>query len=226
MMGKLYCSSCINSLGSKDHNLMYHSFSLRSICIALLPLLFLFVACDSGGSSGEDDIDNQFTFTIEPASSSGTTVEQQQEVSGFSFFVEAEDSEMEEEVFAVYLDDGESFSAESASQGLFGWIALDASQPGTGEYNFNSDGQVTANEFGAVLWEDVQNPQVAPFYVVEGGTLTISESSDDKVAGSIDATGTKVTITTSGSSEEPVTITGSFTAEDIETFVELSNPGV
>ena len=202
---------------------MRYSIPLRVLCIALF--LFLFVtACDSGGSN--DSVDNQFSLTIEPTSSSGTTVEQQEEVSGFSFFVDAEDTETEEEAFAIYMDNEESFSTESASQGLFGWIAWDASQPGTGEYNFNSDGEVTENGFAAVLWKDVQNTQAAPFYVVEGGTLTLSESSDDKVVGSVDATGTKVTITPSGASEEPVTITGSFTAENIDTFVELSGPGV
>lgn len=204
---------------------MRYSIPLRVLCVALLPFLFV-TACDSGGSSGEDDVDNQFTFTIEPTSSSGTAVEQQEEVSGFSFFVEAEDSETGDEVFAIYLDDEESFSSESASQGLFGWIALDASQPSTGEYTFNSDANATANQFAAVLWEDVQNAQTAPFYMVEGGTLTLSESSEDRVAGSIDATGTKVTLTASGGTEEPVNITGSFTAEDIETFVELTSPGV
>lgn len=210
---------------------MYRSFSLRSICIALLPLLFIFLACDSGGSSG-GDVDNQFTFTIEPTSSSsasdnasnGTAVKRQEEVSGFSFFVEGEDSDTEEEVFAVYLSDEESFSTESASQGLFGWIALDASRPGTGEYSFGTE--VTPNTFAAVLWQDVQNVQASPFYVIEEGTLTLSESSDEKVAGSIDASGKKVTFTSSGASEEAVDISGSFTAEDIDTFVELSRPGV
>jgi len=202
---------------------MRYSIPLRVLCIALFPFLFV-TACDSGGSN--DSVDNQFSLTIEPTSSSGTTVEQQEEVSGFSFFVDAEDTETEEEAFAIYMDNEESFSTESASQGLFGWIAWDASQPGTGEYNFNSDGEVTENGFAAVLWKDVQNTQAAPFYVVEGGTLTLSESSDDKVVGSVDATGTKVTITPSGASEEPVTITGSFTAENIDTFVELSGPGV
>jgi len=202
---------------------MRYSIPLRVLCIALFPFLFI-TACDSGGSN--DSVDNQFSLTIEPTSSSGTTVEQQEEVSGFSFFVDAEDTETEEEAFAIYMDNEESFSTESASQGLFGWIAWDASQPGTGEYNFNSDGEVTENGFAAVLWKDVQNTQAAPFYVVEGGTLTLSESSDDKVVGSVDATGTKVTITPSGASEEPVTITGSFTAENIDTFVELSGPGV
>ena len=202
---------------------MRYSIPLRVLCIALFPFLFA-TACDSGGSN--DSVDNQFSLTIEPTSSSGTTVEQQEEVSGFSFFVDAEDTETEEEAFAIYMDNEESFSTESASQGLFGWIAWDASQPGTGEYNFNSDGEVTENGFAAVLWKDVQNTQAAPFYVVEGGTLTLSESSDDKVVGSVDATGTKVTITPSGASEEPVTITGSFTAENIDTFVELSGPGV
>ena len=202
---------------------MRYPIPLRVLCIALFPFLFV-TACDSGGSN--DSVDNQFSLTIEPTSSSGTTVEQQEEVSGFSFFVDAEDTETEEEAFAIYMDNEESFSTESASQGLFGWIALDASQPGTGEYNFNSDGEVTENGFAAVLWKDVQNTQAAPFYVVEGGTFTLSESSDDKVVGSVDATGTKVTITPSGASEEPVTITGSFTAENIDTFVELSGPGV
>jgi len=202
------------------------SVPYRVLTALILTVSLLFVGCDSGGSDGENDVDNQFTFTIEPTSSSSATVEQQEEVSGFSFFVEGEDTETEEEVFAVYLDDEESFSNSSTSQGLFGWIALDASQPSAGEYSFNSDANATANQFGAVLWEDIQNTQTAPLYVIEGGTLDLSESSDEKVVGSVDATGTKVTITSSGATEEPVTITGSFTAEDIDTFVDLTSPGV
>ena len=96
---------------------MRYSIPLRVLCIALFPFLFA-TACDSGGSN--DSVDNQFSLTIEPTSSSGTTVEQQEEVSGFSFFVDAEDTETEEEAFAIYMDNEESFSTESASQGLFG----------------------------------------------------------------------------------------------------------
>lgn len=196
---------------------------LRVLLFALLSLVVGLSACDSGGSD-EEDVDNQFTFTIEPMSSSSAATEQEEEVSGFSFFVDAENPDTGEEVFAVYLSDEESFSEGSATQGLFGWLARNSSQPGTGTYDFHGTSEPTAAEFGGVLWEDIQNTQTAPFYVIEGGTVTFSESTDEKIAGSIDATGRKVTITSSGATEEPVTVTGTFTAEDVDNFVPLSAP--
>jgi len=198
-------------------------YTLSALLLFLLSLAIGLSACDSGGAE-EDEVDNQFSFTIEPTSSGSATVEQEEELNGHSFFVEAEDSETGEEVFAIYLNDEDSFSDESATQGLFGWIGRDASRPGTGEYAFNSDGETTNTRFGAIFWEDIQNTQTAPFYIIDSGTVTLSESSDGKVSGSVDASGRKLIITSSGTAEEPVRISGSFTAEDVDTFVPLSGP--
>ncbi len=195
--------------------------SISTLLLVLLPLTVGLSACDSGGNGGESDVDNQFSFTIEPSSSGSAAVEQQEEVSGFSFFVDTENPESGEEAFAIYLNNEDSFSEADATKGLFGWVARSSSRPGTGDYAFNSE--PTDAQFGAVLWTE-RDASDAPFYVIDAGTISLSESSDETVSGSIDASGTKLTFTSTGVTQEPVTLTGSFTAEDIDTFVPLSSP--
>lgn len=206
---------------------MQSRFSLRIFYVALLPLALLLQGCDSGGASA--DINNEFTLAIEPASSNATASEaaSQATVSGFSFFYDAENPETGEQAFGIYLSNSQSFSSESASQGLFGFVARASGRPGTGTYDFaNGDSGLGASQFVGFLYENIANIQSAPFYVIESGTLTLEASSGSKVSGSIDATATAYTFTNSGMTQETVTITGSFTAKDVETFVSFATPGV
>lgn len=202
-----------------------HSRPVYSISLALLPLLFLFAACDSGGSN--TDVNNEFTLTIEPTSSSATTPEavSQATVNGFSFFYDAEHPETEEQAFGIYLSNDQSFSAQSSNQGLFGFVARASSRPGTGTYDFSNGETLQDSQFIGFLYEDIGNPQGSPFYVIDGGSLTLNESSNSKVSGSIEATGTAYSYSGSELTQEPVTVTGSFTAKDVETFVPFSTPG-
>ena len=203
---------------------MRYSIPLRVLCVALFPFLFV-TACDSGGSN--DSVDNQFSLTIEPASSSGTIVEAvQKELNGFSFFYEGENPNTGEKAFGIYLSDNESFSKQNATDGLFGWVARSSDQPDSGSYSFTMQPDPGDNNFVGFFYEDFANFQNEPWHVIESGTIQINESSGNKVSGSIEATGTTYTPTDGGVTEEPVTITGSFTAKDVETFVAFNSPGV
>lgn len=191
---------------------------------------FIFIslsACDSG-ETGE--VNNEFALSIESASSSSTSADVesvQGEINGFSFFVDGENPETGEKAFGVYLNDAKSFSSQTATQGLFGFVARSSSRPESGTYSFTSgEGGIANTEFVGFLYEDFTNFQNAPFYVVKSGTLTIEESSSDKVSGTIDATGTQFTYTGSTYEEQTVQITGEFTAKDIDTFVPFGTPGV
>lgn len=203
--------------------------SIALVLAALLPLCFAFVACDSSGSSG-GDINNEFSLTIDPVSS-GNSVEvaqsQPRSLNGFSFFYDAENPQTGEQAFAIYLNDAESFSSRNAQSGLFGIIGRASSRPGTGTYQLARGSDLLASEFTGVLWEDIENYQEgAPLYVFESGTLTLDESSGNKVAGSIDARATELRFTSSGVEEQTVSIEGQFTAKDAETFVPFSGPGI
>lgn len=205
---------------------MNSRFPLRILFIALLPVALVLQGCDSGGSSAE--VNNEFSLTIEPTSSSATAPEavSQETVNGFSFFYDAENPETGEQVFGIYLSNNESFSSGNASQGLFGFVARASGRPGSGDYQFASGGSLQPSQFVGFLYRDIANIQTAPFYVIESGTLNLQTSTDSEVAGMVDAEGTAYTFTDSGFTQESVTITGTFTAEDVDTFVNFSTPGV
>lgn len=203
---------------------MSHSISVRTLWVAVLPLFVLVTACDSGGSNG-GGIDNSFTLTIEPVSSGGSAVESvQTELNGFSFFFDGKSPNSGRQVFGIYMGDEESFSKQSITDGLFGWVARAGDRPDAGSYNFTTtDSGISASQFVGFLAEDFTNPNAAPLYLIESGTLTIDTSSDDKVSGSIDATGTRIA---PQGGQQTVSITGTFTAENVEDFVAFSSPGV
>lgn len=189
----------------------------------------MFAACDSGGSSAE--VDNEFNLNIEPTGSSASAVANvesaRKAVNGFSFFFDAEHPETGEQAFGIYFNDGQSFSADGATQGLFGFVARLSTRPSTGTYTFASGNTgVQSSQFVGFLYEDFSNIQSSPFYVIESGTLTLDTSTDERVAGSIDATGTSFTFANGSLEQETVNITGSFTAKSVDVFAGFGTPGV
>lgn len=201
--------------------------TLSAFLVALLPLSLAVSACDSGGAN--ESVENEFALTIQPqSSSSSVAVEaQQEEINGFSFFYDAENPETGEQAFGIYLSDAESFSKQEATNGLFGFVARNSGQPSTGEYSFadaTADGE--PDLFVGALYQDFTEFQSAPFYVIESGTLTLETSSDDEVAGSIEASGTEFIFTGSSVEQQPVTITGEFSAKSVDTFVPFNTPGL
>lgn len=207
---------------------MTYPFSFRTLVLVFLPL-FVLAACDSGGSNG-GEINNEFAFTVTPSSESASVsakAASQKDVSGFSFFYDAENPETGEQVCGIYLSGNESFSTQSVAQGLYGFIARASECPSSGTYDLTSGaGGIESSQFAGVLYEDVSNIQSTPFYVIESGTLTIDESGSNKVSGSVEATGTSYTFTGSEYEQETVTITGTFTAKNVEAFVAFDTPGV
>ena len=206
---------------------MSRRVSLTFLLAILLPLCVVLSACDSGGSNG-DSIDNEFSLTIDPVSSgSSAELAQPESLNGFSFFYDAENPETGEQVFAIYLNDEESFSSQSAQSGLFGLIGRNSSRPSTGTYQLTGESDLAASDFAGALWKDIQGYQQGePLYVLESGTLTLDASDGDRVAGSIDAQATELIFTDSGLEQNTVSIEGNFTAKDADTFVPLSGPGI
>lgn len=212
---------------------MHRSPTFRLFLALLLPVFFFVSACDSGGSN-EEEINNSFSFSISPTSSSSSAEAvpkvSEKDLNGFSFFVDTQDiDEADEQAFAVYFNSEESFSEESTTEGLFGFVARASTQPGTGSYNLTSgrDGEPPSTDFTGILFEDVstQSTGGAPIYVFESGTLELTTSSDDEVSGQITATATAFSYEGSGQdielTEEEVEITGSFTAKDLSTYVDF-----
>lgn len=207
---------------------MIKSSSFRILLALLLPAFFVLSACDSGGSNGEEALNNEFSFTITPTSSSNSNAAvpkiEQKDLDGFSFFVDTDDIEdVEEQAFVIYFSGGEDFSQQSASQGLFGFLARQSSQPGTSTYNLTdgSTGEPSPSDFMGFLFENAENmaAQDTPYYVFQSGSVTITESSDNEVAGSVSASAIGYTFTGTEYTEETVEITGEFTAENLDTYV-------
>ncbi len=198
--------------------------TLLPSCLVVLSLLVL-PACDSGGSSSEDEINHEFSLSITPTSSSANTAVPkvtEKELNGYSFFVDTEDIEQaEEQAFVIYMSGNESLSQENATQGLFGFLARRSTQPGTGEFTITdgSNGEPTTSEFVGWLYEDLTNTQSAPYYFLRSGTLNLSTSNDNEVSGTIRGTATAFTFTETGVTEETVEVSGSFTAKNLDTYV-------
>jgi hypothetical protein len=199
---------------------------LRLLGCALLPLV-LFVACDSGGSNGVD-LDNEFSFSITPVSSSGSAVAKvsEKDLNGYSFFVDANDvDDVDDEAFVVYFSGNENFSQQNATQGLFGFVARNSGQPGTGDFDITdgADGTASSSDFVGWLYEDLGDTQNAPYYLIQNGTLSLSTSNDDEVTGQLSGTATAYTFTSTGITTDTVEVSGSFTAEDLNTYVPFNN---
>lgn len=199
--------------------------SLRILLVLLLPVFFGISACDSGGSN-EEEVNHEFSFTITPTSSSSTDGAvpkiSEKSLNGYSFFVDADDiEEVEEQAFVVYFSGNESLSQQNATQGLFGFVARQSSQPGTGEYTITdgSNGQPTSSEFVGWLYENLTNTQGSPYYFIQSGTLELTTSNDNEVSGTITGTATAYTFSSSGVTEETVDVSGSFTAKNLDSYV-------
>jgi len=195
----------------------------RALLFALLPVAFALAACDSGGGS-EADVNNQFSFTITPVASSSDALQKQspKDLNGYSFFVDTDDiAEVDDEAFVIYFNGSESFSEENATSGLFGFAARNSGQPDTGTFAITGggDGSRSPSEFLAWLYEDVEHAQQTPHYFFQSGTLSLSTSNDEEVSGQLSGTAIEYRTTSSGFQTDTVEVSGSFTAQDLDTYV-------
>lgn len=208
---------------------MTRSISARHLFLILLPFAFVLSACDSGGTNGEPEINNEFSFTITPSSSSTSAAvpkRTQKDLDGYSFFVDTDDIDgADDEAFVIYFSGNDSFSESSATSGLFGFAGRNSGQPGTGTFSITNDtgGGHSSSNFIAWLYEDVENTQSAPYYFFQSGTLSLSTSNDDEVSGQLSGTAIEYTVTSSGFTTDTVDVSGSFAAEDLDTYVPFDN---
>lgn len=202
--------------------------SLFFLC--LVPALGL-TACDSGGSSG-GEINNEFSLDVTPkGSSEGATAQalRDKTLEGFAFFYSGQKPNGED-AFGIYLSGSDSF--DSPQEGLFGFLgALNTTRLGTGEYSVIEPEQgLSSGSFGGVFYEDLGGDfRNAPFHIPQEGTVELTTSNESEVSGTVtiptafsityDLTATPPTIDTT-----EVQITGSFTAESVDSFAEFSTP--
>lgn len=200
--------------------------SFRFLLALLLPAFFVISACDSGGSN-EEEINHEFSLSITPASNAEAAAPKvsAKDLNGYAFFVDTDDiEEVEEQAFVVYFSSNESLSQQNATHGLFGFVARQSSQPGTGEYTITNgaNGEPTASEFIGWLYEDLSSTQSSPFYLIQDGTLDLSTSNDNEVSGTISGTATAYTYTNSELTHETVDVSGSFTAKNLDSYVPFN----
>ncbi|MFB6271795.1 MAG: hypothetical protein ABEL51_02760 [Salinibacter sp.] len=198
--------------------------------VALVSVLFVLGACDSGGANG-GDVKNEFSLDITPSSSASGSFAakagRDTTINGFSFFYSGQNPNGKN-VFGLYLSGNESFSPQSVQDGLYGFLARNSTRPSSGQYNLVGLKQgLDSGNFIGVLYEDFGRAyQDAPFYVPRSGTVRLDTSSPDKVTGSIDLTAYAITFNTAAGTVDStlVDITGTFTAKNVEDFAPLQTP--
>lgn len=216
---------------------MKRSRLFRNICILILPLFVVFTACDSNEDDGTQ-VQNEFTMDVTSTSSSSAVAPKSSpdtSLEGHSFFVSQENPDSGDPVFAVYFNESDSLSETSAQQGLWGFVARQSDRPSAGKYTIVNTRETTGidtEDFIGLVYEDIgsQDPNTslleAPFHILTSGTLELTESSDNRVSGTIDGQGISFVLDTSGSTptyrEIDVEITGSFTARNVDNFVPVS----
>jgi hypothetical protein len=191
--------------------------------LALVSCVFFVAACDSGGSN---EAQNEFSLKVKEPSAKAFS---NRTLNGYSFFVDTQDiDEANEQAFGIYFNGNNSFSADSPPEGLFGVIGREGSQPGTGSYQLaNGTGQVAPTDLRGFLYEAVQDQESLPYYVIIGGTLDLSTSTDATVAGDLDAEAIAYTIAGSGQNltvnRDTVTVTGQFSAKSVDSYLPIGN---
>lgn len=212
---------------------------LRPVLLLPLAVLSVFLtlsACDLS-SVADEVIDNTFSLSISSTTNARSTLDASQSVrdktiDGYSFFYDDTNPDTNEQVFVVYFTGGDSFGGGTKS-GLFGFLARNSDRPEAGQsYTvIQQDRELDRNNFLGALYEDFGSGdfQSAPYYLPTGGTVTINESNNDEVAGSVDMEAFKITVDTTQSppvDSTRVQITGDFTARDVneDQFLGLPLP--
>lgn len=206
--------------------------SYRFILAVFLPVLFVISACDSGGSNG-DETTNEFSLTVTTTNSSGAMAKAVSDttIRGYSFFYAGQNPDTGEEVFSIYMSGNDSFSDQSAQDGLYGFLARQSSRPNAGEYDVvHLEQEIDSGNFIGVLFEDVgsSGSNNEPFYVPDGGTVTLTSSTSDRVEGRVDLTAEAISFNFSGATASidttDVQISGEFSARNVEQFANLARP--
>lgn len=210
---------------------MTRFISYRLVLAIFLPILFVISACDSGGSNDEESNEFSLQITTSTASAVAPKAVSDTTIDGYSFFYSDQHPQTGEEVFSIYLSGNESFSEEGAQEGLFGFLARNTTRPSEGTYDLvDLDQGIESGDFVGVLFEDYGSDgyEDRPFYVPTSGTVTLSQSSSDRVEGSVDLNAHAISFDFSSPTPTvdttEVDITGSFSARDVQKFANLATP--
>lgn len=194
---------------------------MRSLGLLTLAfaLIFSLSACDSTDSNEDDDGPGDTPPETVSMSIGGDDIEMN------AFFATGEDPETGDQAFIIYLTEADDLSGGSGFQSgnAFGVIGRLTDQPDTGTYSFadiefNDSDDVLREQFGFVFFEGVgtQNQRIV---LSNGGTLELTTSNSNRVAGSFDINGAAITFDGTGASEEDVSIEGTFDASNAPFFV-------
>lgn len=208
-----------------------------SFLLLATALVFSLSACDSGGSNEDDDepdVEEGRTEVSIDGDASGS-------FDGYAFFVEDtyEDTDSTSRpVFGIMLsemdelpdpeEDGEEFFPE----GEFIVMVRESGRPDVGQHSFTEfdvegdDDELNSEDFIAVAWSmmDDANSFASNLYFSDGGTLNITSSSDDRVAGNFEINAVGFSFSMDGDDfdeeETNITIEGAFDAKSANTFYE------
>lgn len=193
----------------------YHSKRAFGTLLLALALVLGLTACDSGGSND----DNNGSTSPETVSMSigGAEVELN------AFFASGTDPETGEEGFLIYLTEASDLSGGSGFQtgDAFGIIGRASTRPVTGTYTFmdadfnETDEDLLRDQFIFVYFEGLGGED-GRIILSDGGTLELTTSNSDRVAGTFDIDATTATFT---GSEESISIAGSFNAPGTSFFI-------
>jgi hypothetical protein len=167
---------------------------------SLLFGLFLLVSvagCDSNDDDGDGEGAGEFTIEI-----SGDI---DRTFSGFAYFGQGEDPETGEEAFVIFLSNTEDVDAASS----YAFIGRDSDRPGTGNYqfaDFEDTDDLPENQFVLLVFlgDDA--------FFSTGGTLRLTTSNSNRVAGDFEATATGLIFSGGVPQEVEVEISGEFDA--------------
>lgn len=183
-------------------------FSTRLVtCLTLILLPTIVLSgCDSDGNDDDESTVGSFSAEI-----TGDGIDE--ELDGLAWFGEYEDDEIGEEGFVIWMS---ASQANMAGQTV-GLITV-SDRPGTGTYpivNFVDEDfeDIPAGSFAAVAYGGS-----SAYYVSTGGSLTLTTSSSNRVAGTYSFTARGGTIVDDELVETDVTVQGTFNAVGGSTF--------
>ncbi len=162
-------------------------------------------ACDS--TDGDDD-NNQVlgTFSLEISGDAEASF------NGFAFFGEAEDPDTGDNVFVVYFSESENLGTQAAR---WAFIGRNAGRPGTGTFSVvaldQDDDEIPEDEFVMIVSMGA-TPTTAISYFSNGGEISITRSSSNRLEGSFDINATGLEFDGTETQELNVTVEGSFDA--------------
>lgn len=174
--------------------------------LAFLLLLGLLTACDSGGDNddGPDpgDLSQEFTLNV-----TGNGVDESFE--GFSGWSEVNDGTGATSFVVIFAE-----NSGSQTSGSSGFLYRLGSRPGTGTYAV-ADIDTETDALVDFAFYFLRSSGTSSFvsYYSSGGTIEITSSSDNTVAGEFSIPGTRIESTgTGGVQEVEVTLSGTFSA--------------